>query len=127
MELNSQDLAGNPGCSSDRGFPEICSRSVLAESARLRACVDSLHICGYNINMKAIQIMISEELLRRLDQDEEVKQSGRSAVLRRAAAEYLRRARSRRITEKYHRAYGDDTHLKSELDGWAKEGAWPDD
>ena len=77
--------------------------------------------------MKAIQIMISEDLLRRLDQDEEVKQSGRSAVLRRAVAEYLRRARSRRITERYRRAYGHGAYPERELDGWAKEGAWPED
>ena len=77
--------------------------------------------------MKAIQIMISEELLRRLDKDEAVKRFGRSAVLRQAATEYLRRARSRRITQKYRHAYGNDTNLKSELEGWAQEGAWPED
>jgi metal-responsive CopG/Arc/MetJ family transcriptional regulator len=47
--------------------------------------------------MKAIQVLMDEALLRRLDSDEEVQKHGRSAVLRRAAAEYLRRSRSRRI------------------------------
>ena len=72
--------------------------------------------------MKAIQIMIDEELLRRLDADEEVKRAGRSEVLRRAAAEYLRRARARRISERYRRAYGGDASLDAELGGWGEGG-----
>jgi hypothetical protein len=71
--------------------------------------------------------MFDEDLLRRLDSDKEVKRLGRSAVLRHAAAEYLRRAGSRQITEKYNHAYAGDKILKSELDGWAEEGAWPED
>jgi metal-responsive CopG/Arc/MetJ family transcriptional regulator len=45
--------------------------------------------------MKAIQVMLAEELLARLDASEEVQAEGRSAVLRRAAAEYLDRRRKR--------------------------------
>jgi hypothetical protein len=71
--------------------------------------------------------MFDEALLRRLDADEEVRQTGRSAVLRRAAAEYLRRRRARRTAEAYARAYGTKkTALDHELTGWADEGAWPD-
>ncbi|HVT02846.1 MAG TPA: ribbon-helix-helix protein, CopG family [Thermoanaerobaculia bacterium] len=54
--------------------------------------------------MKPIQILIDEPLLRRLDADEEVRRLGRSEVLRRAADEYLRRRRSRRVTDAYRRA-----------------------
>ncbi|PYR86414.1 MAG: hypothetical protein DMG19_13085, partial [Acidobacteria bacterium] len=43
--------------------------------------------------MKTIQITIDEALLAKLDADEETKRNGRSAVLRRAAAEYLNRRR----------------------------------
>jgi metal-responsive CopG/Arc/MetJ family transcriptional regulator len=70
--------------------------------------------------------MFDDELLQRLDSDEEVKKLGRSAVLRRATADYLRRARTRRIAEKYRRAYGGGEGLGSEFDGWAAEGAWPE-
>ena len=45
--------------------------------------------------MKPIQVLFDEALLRRLDADAEVRKVGRSAVLRRAAAEYLRKRRAR--------------------------------
>ncbi|HXY39719.1 MAG TPA: ribbon-helix-helix protein, CopG family [Vicinamibacteria bacterium] len=76
--------------------------------------------------MKPIQLLIDEPLLRRLDADPEVKRVGRSAVLRRAASEYLRRSRSKRITESYRRAYGGNTGLGHEWTGWENEGSWPE-
>lgn len=76
--------------------------------------------------MKPIQVLFDEALLGRLDADEEVRRLGRSAVLRRAAAEYLRRRRSRRIAEQYRRAYAKQSGLGDEFAGWEDEGAWPD-
>jgi hypothetical protein len=69
--------------------------------------------------------MMDETLLRRLDADEEVRTRGRSAVLRRAAAEYLRRSSSRRIAEGYRRAYGKGAGLGEEFTGWESEASWP--
>ncbi len=77
--------------------------------------------------MKTIQVMFDERLLKRLDADEEVHRVGRSAVLRRAAEAYLRRARGRRITEGYRRAYGVGEGLGGEFEGWAAEGVWPEE
>lgn len=77
--------------------------------------------------MKSIQVTFDERLLARLDRDEEVRRLGRSAVLRRAAAEYLRRARRTRIAEEYERAYGKERGLGSEFQGWEDEGEWPTD
>ena len=77
--------------------------------------------------MKPIQITIDEELLARLDADEEVRRDGRSAVLRRAAVEYLRRRSAERVAEAYDRAYGDAPGLGDELEGWEDEGRWPDE
>ena len=76
--------------------------------------------------MKPVQILMDEALLRRLDADDEVRLRGRSAVLRRAASEYLRRSRSRRIAEAYRRAYGKDAGLGDEFAGWEREGSWPE-
>jgi metal-responsive CopG/Arc/MetJ family transcriptional regulator len=77
--------------------------------------------------MKPIQVMFDEALLRRLDADDEVRQMGRSAVLRRAAAEYLRRRRARKTASAYQRAYGTSpSALDRELTGWPDEGAWPE-
>ena len=69
--------------------------------------------------------MIDEPLLRRLDADEEVRQRGRSAVIRRATTEYLRQRRARDVTEAYERAYGTDDGLGDEFKGWEDQAQWP--
>jgi metal-responsive CopG/Arc/MetJ family transcriptional regulator len=76
--------------------------------------------------MKAVQVLFDENLLRRLDADAEVRADGRSAVLRRAADEYLRRRRAKRTSEAYRRAYGKArAGTGDEYAGWPDEGAWP--
>jgi metal-responsive CopG/Arc/MetJ family transcriptional regulator len=75
--------------------------------------------------MKGIQITIDEQLLMELDESEEAKRDGRSAVLRRALREYLRRRRRRSVAEQYHRAYAGSNELGVELEGWEEEGEWP--
>jgi metal-responsive CopG/Arc/MetJ family transcriptional regulator len=76
--------------------------------------------------MKSIQVMFDEPLLERLDADEEVKRDGRSAVLRRAAAAYLKATRRRATADAYRRAYGSGAGGSADLDGWADEGVWPE-
>ena len=77
--------------------------------------------------MKPVQVMFDETLLKRLDADAEVRRLGRSAVLRRAALEYLRRRRSRITADAYQAAYGTRrAALEGELTGWPEEGAWPE-
>jgi metal-responsive CopG/Arc/MetJ family transcriptional regulator len=76
--------------------------------------------------MKPIQVMFDEQLLKRLDADTEVRKVGRSAVLRRAAAEYLRRSRAKRIADAYRQAYGRSRGLGPEFAGWGDEGSWPE-
>ena len=77
--------------------------------------------------MKAIQITFDEALLERLDRDPSVRQRGRSSVVREAAAEYLKRQDADDIARRYREGYGDASGLDDELEGWAAEGAWPDD
>ena len=76
--------------------------------------------------MKAVQIMMDERLLQRLDADDEVRRIGRSAVLRRAAAEYLQRRRARQVSDAYAHAYGQGKGLGEDFAGWEHEGAWPE-
>jgi metal-responsive CopG/Arc/MetJ family transcriptional regulator len=76
--------------------------------------------------MKAIQITLDEALLARLDADDEVRRDGRSAVLRRAAEEYLRKRRRRAIATQYVRAYSAGQALGAEFSGWEDEGEWPE-
>ena len=80
----------------------------------------------YTRGMKSIQISVDEALLARLDADDEVRRDGRSAVIRRAADEYLRQRRRRAIAEQYVRAYGAAGGLDEAFSGWEGEGAWPD-
>ena len=75
--------------------------------------------------MKAIQVTLDDALLARLDADEEVRRDGRSAVLRRAADQYLRSRRKRAVAEQYANAYGSGVGLGPEFSGWDDEGAWP--
>lgn len=75
--------------------------------------------------MKPVQVLFDEPLLKRLDADAEVRRDGRSAVLRRATAEYLRRRRARHISEAYRKAYATEGGLGTEWAGWEDEGAWP--
>lgn len=72
--------------------------------------------------MKPIRVMMDEEVLRRLDRDEEVRRRGRSAVLRQAASEYLRRSTTRRIAKVYRKAYGKSAGLGADFSGWENEG-----
>ena len=76
--------------------------------------------------MKSIQVLFDEPLLERLDAHEDVKQHGPSAILRRAAAEYLQRHRARATAAQYARAYARFKGLGDHYRGWPDEGALPD-
>ena len=76
--------------------------------------------------MKPIQVMFDESLLKKLDSDAEVRRFGRSSILRRATAEYLRRSSAKRIAEAYRRAYDRNSELGDEFTGWETEGSWPE-
>jgi metal-responsive CopG/Arc/MetJ family transcriptional regulator len=76
--------------------------------------------------MKPIQITFDEALLAELDATEEAQREGRSAVLRKAVAEYLQRRRRFTIAERYRKAYGDDPGLGDEFAGWEDQSPWPD-
>jgi len=77
--------------------------------------------------MKPIQVMFDEQLLAKLDATDEVKRQGRSAVLRRATEDYLRRRRRWTISEGYRSAYGAVGGLGEEYAGWDGQGEWPED
>lgn len=79
----------------------------------------------YFTPMKAVQVTLDEKLLAELDADPEVKRDGRSAVLRRATAEYLRRKQRASIADAYRRGYR--AGAGRELEAWADEGVWPDE
>jgi metal-responsive CopG/Arc/MetJ family transcriptional regulator len=76
--------------------------------------------------MKAIQIMFDEDLLAELDETSEVREQGRSAVLRQLASDFLRQRREQEIDAQYERAYaGVEDPLGKDFEGWENEGVWP--
>ncbi len=83
----------------------------------------------YIINMKAVQVLCDEKLLALLDMDEEVRNLGRSAVVRRLISAYLESRREALIDAQYAQGYSDKkSHgggLGQEYEGWENEGVWP--
>jgi metal-responsive CopG/Arc/MetJ family transcriptional regulator len=76
--------------------------------------------------MKAIQVMFEEALLAELDGTAEVREKGRSAVLRQLASDFLRRRRKQEIDTRYERAYaGVEAPRGKDFGGWEEEGVWP--
>ena len=76
--------------------------------------------------MKTIQVMFDEALLAELDGTADVREKGRSAVLRQLASDFLRQRREREIDAQYERAYANvENPLGSDFEGWDEEGAWP--
>jgi len=80
----------------------------------------------YLPTMKAVQVTFDEALLERLDRHPAVQERGRSAVLREAAAEYLKRRDAEEIARRYRVGYQDSAVADDEFSGWADEAAWPD-
>jgi metal-responsive CopG/Arc/MetJ family transcriptional regulator len=77
--------------------------------------------------MKPVQVMLDEDLLRRLSESDEVRERGRSEVVRRAVDAYLCRKEAERIKGQYRRAYESTDTLNDELAGWPDEGEWPNE
>jgi len=70
--------------------------------------------------------MFDETLLAELDETREVREQGRSAVLRQLASDFLDQNRRRAIDAQYGRAYtGVQNPLGKDFEGWEDEGVWP--
>jgi metal-responsive CopG/Arc/MetJ family transcriptional regulator len=75
--------------------------------------------------MKAVQVMLDEALLARLDAQEAARGGGRSALIRQAVEAWLDQAREREIEAQYARAYGKGGGLGKDWEGWEEQGEWP--
>lgn len=76
--------------------------------------------------MKTVQVLFDEALLAELDGTADVREKGRSAVLRQLASDFLRQRREQEIDAQYERAYADvEDPLGGDFEGWEAEGAWP--
>lgn len=84
--------------------------------------------------MKPIQVTFDETLLARLDKHPMVRERGRSAVLRTAAAEFLKRQEAEETDRRYRAGYADAAEgdcergdRPGELEGWADQGVGPEE
>ena len=78
------------------------------------------------MGMKPIQVTFDEALLARLDRHPMVRERGRSAVLREAAADFLARKDAEQVDRRYEAGYRGAASIDDELDGWSAEGVWPE-
>lgn len=76
--------------------------------------------------MRPISVYFDEALLTELDQTPDVREQGRSAVLRQLIHDFLLRRRTKEIDAQYERAYaGVEQPLDKGFEGWEDEGIWP--
>ena len=75
--------------------------------------------------MKAVQIMMDEDLLAALDSHPEVLSGGRSAAIRAAVEAWLQVRRQASVDAAYRRGYATAADLGAEWTGWDEEGEWP--
>ena len=77
---------------------------------------------------KPVQVSIDVDLLRRIDEDTETREKGRSAFVRSAVSSYLEAKRRREVDDAIRRAYGDAAaDMASEIAGMMDAQAWPRD
>lgn len=78
--------------------------------------------------MRAVSVYFDEDLLSELDQTADVRERGRSAVLRQLIHDFLQRRRAKEIDFQYERAYAAvENPLGDGFEGWEAEGVWPQD
>ncbi|MCY3602679.1 MAG: ribbon-helix-helix protein, CopG family [Chloroflexi bacterium] len=77
--------------------------------------------------MKAIHVTFDSELLERLDRRPEVRERGRSAILREMTAAYLTEKRSDDIAREYREGYTKSPRTDEEIQDWESIQVWSDD
>ncbi len=77
---------------------------------------------------KPVQISIDTDLLRRIDEDPEVRERGRSAFVRSAVELYLRTKRRRATDRQIVKAYGGRAdEMLSEIADLIDDQVWPEE
>ena len=77
--------------------------------------------------MKTIQVVLDEDLLREADREARRRKLNRSALLRMALREHLRRGSIREMEEAERLAYQRHPQKVEEVEAWAKIAVWPED
>ena len=75
--------------------------------------------------METIQVVLDSPLLRATDRAARRTKLNRSALIRNALREHLRRIEIRELEERDHKGYRVSPQNGDELAGWESEAAWP--
>ena len=76
--------------------------------------------------METIQVVLNSELLRAADGAARRARVNRSALIREALREYLKRLRTRELEVRDRRGYQQRPEAAAEVAGWERVAAWPE-
>ncbi len=77
--------------------------------------------------METIQVVLDTKLLRAADRAARRTKLNRSALIREALREHLRRLEIRTLEERDRAGYARLTQAESEISAWESEAAWPEE
>lgn len=77
-------------------------------------------------HMETIQVVLGEELLRAADRAARRAKVSRSAFVRNALREHLRRLNVKQLEARERRAYQEQPQDVGEVERWARMAAWPE-
>ena len=76
--------------------------------------------------MKTIQVVLDSELLRAADSAAKRARVNRSALVRKALREHLRRLNVKELEARERRAYQEQPQDIKEVERWARVAVWPE-
>jgi predicted transcriptional regulator len=79
----------------------------------------------YDPHMEIVQIVLDKKLLHAADQAAKRTKRNRSALVREALREHLRRLELRASEERDRQGYARQSQADAEALGWESEAAWP--
>jgi metal-responsive CopG/Arc/MetJ family transcriptional regulator len=77
-------------------------------------------------SVETIQVVLEKELLRATDQAARRAKVNRSALVRRALREHLRRLNIKELEARERRAYQEQPQDLEEVERWARVAVWPE-
>lgn len=77
--------------------------------------------------MKAVQILMDEDLIQAVDEEAREQGTDRSKLVRMAIANLLTEMRRRRLEEQHRKGYMQHPQSKEEVAPWEEIQEWPED
>ena len=77
--------------------------------------------------METIQVVLDSKLLKAADMAAKRRRVNRSALIRHALQEYLKRLHILELEEQDRRGYEAQPQKKAEIQAWEDAAAWPED